>query len=132
MVVDPQPLIDAAKAAIAAQGLAVGVGVKPAVASGLPWAVMWPDAGNVTDRSLRSRDGFTLTLPVQCYGLSPASAAVAVRKVRTAIEGLGRQAVGGRTVQPPSHQPPPPLTRDDDADPPVFMHYDEWRITTTP
>lgn len=132
MPVDPQPLIDAAKAAIAAQNLAVAVGIKPTVAAGLPWAVMWPDAGNVTDRSLRSRDGFELVLPVQCYGLSPASAAVAVRKVRTAVESLRGQVVDGRTVLMPSHEPPPPLSRDDDADPPIFMHYDEWRIRTTP
>jgi hypothetical protein len=31
--------------------------------------VWWLDAGTVEDRSLRSRDGFSLVLVLQCYGL---------------------------------------------------------------
>jgi hypothetical protein len=131
-VVDPAPLIAAVRDSVTAQNVAVAVGRRPGnVGPRMPWVVMWPDGGMVTDRSLLSRDGFELVAPFQCYGLEPESAIVAVRKVRTAMESLTGQVVAGRTILAPSHTAPPVLSRDDDADPPLFMYYDEWRIRTT-
>lgn len=129
-VVNAQPLIDAVKAAVAAGGSAgvpTEVGRKPA---GAPtrWVVLWPDAGTVEDRSMRSRDGWSLVLPCQCYGLSPEAALYAVRKLRAAILSLHGTVVGGRTVLMPTHAASSQLDRDDAADPPLWMQYDEWRI----
>lgn len=130
-VVDAQPLVDAVRAAVAAQQVAVDVGQKPTVAAGKPWVVMWPDSGAVVDRSLRSRDGFTMRVSFQCFGLSPASALWAVRRVRVAVLGLAEQTVAGRIVRLPSlMESPPPLTRDDDVNPPIWMQYDEARFRT--
>lgn len=132
-IVDAQPLIDAVKAAVSAGGAAgvpVDVGRKPANAT-TRWIVLWPDTGTVDDRSLKSRDGWSIVLPAQCYGLTPEAAAYAVRKYGAAILGLHGTVVAGRTVHMPVHERPPPLSRDDDADPPIFMQYDEWRIRTS-
>lgn len=129
-IVDAQPLIDAIKTAVTALGVAIDVGRKPAAAT-TRYIVMWPDGGNVENRSLRSRDGWSTVLAFQCYGLTPEAAGYASRKLREAVFGLHLTVVGGRTVQMPEHQPPPPLSRDDDADPAIFMQYDEFRIRTT-
>lgn len=130
MSVNPQPLYAALQSAIA-PGVAVAIGKKPTVTAGKPWVVMWPDAGNVTDDSLRSRDGWATVVSFHCAGLTPESVLIAVRKVRDAVIGLHLQVIDGRTVQMPEHRPGPPMQRDDDADPPVFVQYDEWRIRTT-
>lgn len=130
-VVDAQPLVDAITAAVTAQGVAIGDGEKPTVATGLPWVVAWAGGGLVDDRSMRFRDGFTLTVPFQVFGLDPDSVRWAVRKLRAALLGLHLTVVDGRTVQMPVNEPPPPMSRDDDADPPLWMQYDEWRFRTT-
>lgn len=131
-IVDPQPLINAIKAAIAAQGVAVGVAKKPVVAAGLPWVVMWPDGGAITNRSMASRDGFLMVLALHCFGLSPDSAWVALRKARVGVTGMANAVVAGRGIQVPIPlESLPPISRDDDVDPPLFMQYDEWRIQTS-
>lgn len=127
-IIDAQPLIDAIEAAVSAQGVAIGNGEKPTVAAGRPYIVHWADAGTVDDRSLRSRDGFLLTVPFQVYGFDPDSVRWAVRKLRAAVLGLHLTSIGGRSVQMPSNEPAPPMGRDDDADPKLWYQYDEWRI----
>jgi hypothetical protein len=129
-VVDAQPLIDAIKAAVT--GVAYAEGKKPAVTAGLPYVVAWFDAGSVTNRSLRSRDGFELVGTFQCYGNSPESVRLAVRKVRAAVFGLFGATVAGRTVQMPEHLPGPPMDRDDDVDPPLWWQTDGWRFRAPP
>ncbi len=129
-VVDAQPLIDAVKAAVT--GIAYAEGKKPTVAAGLPYVVAWFDGGTVENRSLRSRDGFSLVATFHCYGSSPDAVRFAVRKVRAAVLSLFGDAVGGRTVLMPEHLPPPPMDRDDDLQPPLWWQADEWRLRTTP
>lgn len=131
-VVDAQPFADAIKAAMQAQGITYAEGKKPTVAAGLPYVVGWLDQGTVDDSSLRMRDGWTLTVVLQSYGLAPDPVRVAVRKSRAAMFSLAGSTVGGRRVGLPVHVPPPPLQRDDDADPPIWWQSDEWRIPTTP
>lgn len=127
-IVDAQPLIDAIEAAVVAQGVAIGNGEKPDVADGDPYIVHWAGSGAVDDRTMRSRDGFFLTVPFQVYGFDPDSIRWAVKKLRTAVLSLHRTTVDGRAVQMPSHVEPPPMSRDDDADPTLWWQYDEWRI----
>jgi hypothetical protein len=129
-VADAQPLYAALAAAITAQGIAYAEGKKPTVTAGSPYIVAWFDSGSVENRSLQSRDGWSTSVTLQSYGATPESVRVAVRKGRAAVLSLAGVTVGGRTVQMPSHSPPPPMSRDDDADPPIFWQSDEWRIRT--
>jgi hypothetical protein len=131
-VVDAQPFADAIKSAMQAQGIAYAEGKKPSVAVDRPYVVGWLDQGTVDDSSLRMRDGWSLVVVLQSYGLGPDSVRVAVRKARAAMFGLGNTTVGGRRVGLPMHVTPPPMQRDDDADPPIWWQSDEWRIPTTP
>ena len=128
-VVDSQPLIDAIKAALT--GIAYAEGQRPTVAAGLPYVVGWFDNGTVTDRTMQSRDGFELVAVFQCYGYSPDAVRFALHKVRTAVLGLHRAVVGGRTLLMPEHVPPPPMARDDDVSPPLWWQSDEWRFRST-
>jgi hypothetical protein len=69
---------------------------------------------------------------LQCYGLAPDSVRVAVRKSRAAMFSLAGTTVGGRLIGLPMHVTPPPMQRDDDADPPIWWQPDEWHLATTP
>jgi hypothetical protein len=127
-VLDAQPLIDTIKAAVAASGVAIGEGKKPAVAAGRPYIVAFFDSGTIGNRSLVSRDGFSVYASFQCAGLTPESARFAVTKLRVAVQSLFLATVGGRTVQMPTHEIALPMSRDNDADPPLFIQIDEWRF----
>lgn len=130
-VVDARPLVDAIEAAVIAGGVLFGDGVKPANVGTKPYVVAFFDGGTVDDRSLKSRDGWVLTGTFHCSGLTPDSARIAVRGLRSAILGLRGAVIDGRTVQMPVHLTGAPMTRDDDADPPLFIQVDEWRIRTS-
>jgi hypothetical protein len=119
-VVDPQPLVLAVKAAVEAAGVAFGDGAKPVVTGSRPWVVAWFDAGQVDDRSLRSRDGWSMVGTFHCLGLTPESARIAARALRGALLGLHLASVGGRTVQMPENVTSLPLQRNDDVNPPLF------------
>lgn len=127
-VVNAQPLIDAIEAAVTAAGVAFDVGRKPANAT-TRYIVAWPDGGLVDNRTLRSRDGWSTVIVFQCYGLTPEAVSYAVRTLRAVALALhGQVVVGGRTLLMPEHLGGSSLSRDDDADPPLFMQADEWRI----
>lgn len=128
IVVDAQPLIDAIKAGVTAAGVAFAEGKKPQGVGNKPYIVAFFDSGTIGDRSLRSRDGFSVYGSFQCAGLTPESARFAVRKLRAVVLALGGTTVGDRTVQLPTHEIALPMSRDDDADPPLFVQIDEWRF----
>ena len=128
-VVDAGLLVAAIKTAMT--GIAYGEAAKPTVTAGSPYVVAWFDSGTVGDRSLRSRDGFSLVATFQCYGSSPESVRIAVRKVRAAVFSLFGTTVGGRTVLMPESLASPPMQRDDDVQPPLWWQADEWRFRTT-
>lgn len=131
-VVSAQPLVEAVEAAITAQGLAVGDGEKPASAPGRPYVVGWFGGGTIENRSMRSRDGFSLTFVLQVYGFDPDSIRWAVVRVHQAVLGLFGAVIDGRTVQMPVHQADQTMPeRDDKADPPIWSYAEEWRIRTS-
>jgi hypothetical protein len=132
VVVDAQPFADAIKSAMQAQSIAYAEGRKPAVAPGLPYVVGWLDPGTVSDSSLRGRDGWSLIVVLQSYALAPDSVRVAVRKSRAAMFGLNGATVGGRLIGLATHVTPPPMQRDDKADPQIWWQSDEWHLPTTP
>lgn len=123
-----QPLVAAISAGLTAAGVAFGDGKKPTVAAGKPWVVGWFDAGTVDNRSLRSRDGWVCVGTFHSFGLTPESARIANRALRSVVLGLHLTTVGGRVVQMPENLVAVPMSRDDDADPAVFLLIDEWRI----
>ncbi len=131
-VVDAGPLIDAVKAAVTGAGVLIAEGRKPANVGTRPYVVAFFDSGTVGDRTLLSRDGWSLYCSFQCAGLTPESARFAVTKLRGAIRSLHLAKVDGRTVQMPVHEFPAPMTRDADGDPSLFIQIDEWRLRTTP
>lgn len=130
-VVDPRPVVDAIESALLAGGVVFGDSVKPADVGAKPYVVGFFDAGTVTDKTMRSRDGWAIVGSFHCSGLSPDSSRFAVLKLRAAILGLRGQTLGGRIAQMPEHLVGRPMGRDDDADPPLFIAYDEWRIRLT-
>ncbi len=128
-VVDGQPVLDAIEASVTAAGVAYAEGRKPQVAAGLPYIVAFFDSGVVEHRSLRMRDGWSTVGTFHCSGLTPQSARHAVRALRTAVLGMHGQTVDGRLVHVPvTGFVSPPMQRDDDADPSLFIQVDEWRI----
>lgn len=131
-VVDASPLIAELKNRVTSAGVAFGEARKPSVAAGRPYVVAFFDSGTIDNRSLSSRDGWSLYCSFQCAGLTPESTRFAVTKLRGAILSLHLAQVRGRTVLMPVHEFPAPMTRDDEADPPLFVQIDEWRIRTTP
>lgn len=111
----------------------VGVGAQPTRDGTKPFIVIWPDAGMGAPRTMRRDEPAAVeTWVCHCLGLTPESAAVAVRKLAAAVYALHRTVVGGRLVQWPEQLSAVPLTRDDDADPPLYDFVVEWRFTTSP
>lgn len=131
VIVNPQPVIAAIKAAVEGAGFAFGDSRKPAVVGTKPWVVAWFDAGIVEDRTMRSRDGWSMVGTFHSVGLTPEAARIAARAVRNAVLGLHLAVIDGRTVQMPENLSSLPMQRDDDVDPPIFDQVDEWRIRTT-
>ena len=132
MAVSAQPIVNAIKTGMAARGVPFGDAKKPTVATGDPWVVGWTDPGQVTDRTLVSRDGFELVLVAHCCGISPESARIARGVLADVLLGLHRQVIGGRLVQMPRNEPGPPMQRDDDAQPAIYVQIVEWRLATSP
>ena len=131
-VVDAQPIIAAIKAAVTASGVLFSEGVKPPGIGNRPYIVGFFDSGTIDNRSLAGRDGFSLVGTFHCAGLTPESARVAVRRLRSAVLGLHLTVAGGRQFQRPEHLVGLPMQRDDDADPALFIAVEEWRFRATP
>jgi hypothetical protein len=129
--VTSQPLIDALDAAVTAAGVAFGDGRKPSDAT-TRYIVAWFDAGSITDRSLRSRDGFSAVGTFHCYGQTPEAARHAYRVLADVILSLYRAEVGGRVLLMPEQLTSLPLQRDDNLTRPLFDAVCEWRFRTSP
>jgi hypothetical protein len=125
-------LTNAVATTLSAGGLAVGVGKTPTNTGTKPFVVIWPDGGMRESVTMKAGDGLAETWVCHCYGLTAESAAVALTRLNAAIVALHRSEVNGRTVQYPEQLSALPLSRDDDADPPLFDLTVEWRLTTTP
>jgi len=117
--------------ALADQSLSVGVGRQPAHESDEPFVVIWPDSGRHSAVTMKANDGLAETWTCHCYGLTPESAQVAVRKLTAAIYGLHRQTIGGRLVQWPEQLSAVPLDIDRDAQPHLYDLTVEWRLRTS-
>jgi hypothetical protein len=110
----------------------VGIGRQPTRDGTKPWVVIWPDGGLRSAVTMKANDGLAETWVAHCFGLTEASAVVALRKLTDGIYALYRQVVGGRVVQYPEQLSAVPMQRDDDAQPPLYDLIVEWRLRTTP
>ena len=126
-----QPLVAALKSAVETAGVAFGDGKKPATAT-TRYIVAFFDGGTVTDRSLRSRDGWSAVGTLHCYGQTPDAARFAYQALTAAVLGLRGASVGDRVLLMPEQLVSLPLQRDDKADPPLFDQISEWRFRTSP
>lgn len=132
LVVDLQPLVNELASRVEALGVQFGDGDEPVRDGTKPWVVGWFDAGTYGARSLIGNDAWSVVGVFHCCGLSPESARVAVRRLTEAIKGLHLAVVDGRQVQMPQQLSATPLSRDDDADPPIYEQAVEWRLRTSP
>jgi hypothetical protein len=131
-VVDAQPFADAIKSAMQAQTIAYARGQEACRGGWIPLRRGLAGSGHGDRLVPAGRDGWSLVVVLQCYGLAPDSVRVAVRKSRAAMFSLAGTTVGGRLIGLPMHVTPPPMQRDDDADPPIWWQSDEWHLPTTP
>jgi hypothetical protein len=125
-VVDSAPVVAAIKAAVT--GVVFTDGSKPADVGSKPYIVAFFDAGTVENRSMASRDGWSMVGVFHCSGQSPDSARFAAKKLRVAILGLWGAGAGAHTFRLPEHLTGAPMSRDDDAQPALFVIVDEWRF----
>ena len=135
MIGSPQPLVAALAAGCAdpTVALAFGDGIRPSNTGTRPWVVVWPDSGQHSPASLsRLTDDYTVTVVAHCTGLTPESARIAMVKFAQVCDGLRYADLGSRRVVGVEQLSAQPLTRDDDTDPPLYMHTAEWRFRTTP
>lgn len=127
-------LLDNIKAAVQLDpnGIPLGYGKQPTRVGTKPWVVAWPDAGTVYAATMKWNDGRDLTITFRCYGLTPESAAVAVRRVESAAYAQAYTTVDGRHIQYPEQLTAVPLAREDEADPPTYVYVVEWKFRSTP
>lgn len=124
-------IADALRDSLTAKGVAFGNAKKPANATSR-YIVAWFDAGTVSDRSLRSRDGFSQVGVFHCYGQTPEASQFAYDALTSAVLGLRGATVDGRVLLMPEQLTARPLDRDDDLNPPLFDAICEWRFRTSP
>jgi hypothetical protein len=127
------PLVSAIDAAVTAAGVPFGDSNKPADAvANKPYVVGYFDGGQITDDTLRSRDGVTVGCVFHSYGLSPDAVRIGRKSLLAAVFSLAGQTVGGWLVHMPVHEVPVPMDRDDTANPgPLFWQTDEVTIRLT-
>jgi len=115
--------------ALEAAELVVGLGIKPDAAS-KKWVVIHPFGQDEANSIAEPHGGLLYTVQVMSFGLGPEQAEwVADRARATLLAGI---SVTGRTVLGVEHEPSPPLSRDDDVQPPVFYLSETFRFRTTP
>lgn len=120
------PLVTAIDAAVTAAGIPFGDANKPGDAvAARPYVVGHFDGGQITDATMRSRDGVTVGCTFHTYGLSPEAVRGGRQRLLTAVFGLAGQTVDGWVVHMPVHEAPVPMDRDDDVNPALYWQTDE-------
>lgn len=131
-LVAAQPIVNAVLEAVRAQDLPIGDSAAPAREGTKPWVVAWFDSGTLGPHTLASRDAWDITVTAHCLGLSAEAARIAAAKFAVAAQSLHRTTVAGRTFHIPEQITALPVSRDDDANPPIFDAVTEWRFRTSP
>lgn len=107
--------------------LGAELGVAPV--DGPPYAVIYPDTGNVGwARLCMTRTEIVVRFWVHAIGLMPEQAMWAMDKVRNALDGTRLPVDGYRTQAITQTLGPQPMTRDLTVQPPVFLQVAEFSI----
>lgn len=127
--------VTAMKAHLVAQlgaGVPVGIGQAPAGVAA-PYVVLYPDPGEVGAITLGGeRHTITLHVFVHAVGSGPEQALWAGDKVRTALLDQSFTVPGRRLRRIDQELAPPPLNRDDDVQPPLFLQVAEYSLHSEP
>lgn len=130
--VNINPLVAAIDTAVTAAGVPFGDANRPTdVVTNRPYVVGHFDGGQLTDETLRSRDGVTVGCTFHSYGWSPDSVRIGRNKLIGAVFALAGTVVGGWLVHMPVHEVPVPMDRDDTVNPPLYWQTDELTIRLT-
>jgi hypothetical protein len=125
--------VAAVDAAVTAAGVPFGDSNKPTdFAIDKPYAVGYFDGGQITDRTMRYRDGLWVHAMIHSYGLSPDSVRIGRRKTLSALFSLAGTSQGGWLVHTPVHQVAMAIDRDDRTIPTLYWQSDEFSIRLTP
>jgi hypothetical protein len=127
------PHLDAVEAALAASGLAVGVGSKP-LAAAIPasgiYVVLHMGPGQAERESLADeRTDYSAVFQVTCVAPDAARCLWAADRVREALHGP--LTVAGRQAWRPEDLGGPPVDRDDSVSPPVYFVPIQYAIRST-
>lgn len=130
---EAEPHVQALEAHLEAElsGLAL-VGVGEAPEGDPPLVVLYPDPGDVrAARLCGRRESITIHVMAHAIGTGWEQATWLGDKTRAAV--FAGFAVEGRKVYRPAQTlEPPPLTRDDDINPPLYLQVTEYEIRSDP
>ena len=106
----------------------VGVGVGP-----LPRVVMYPDPGDVQAARLDGqREHLEMHVLLHAVGVGPEQATWASDRAREVLLGVPPVVPGRRVHRLTQTMAPPPIVRDDDVNPPLFLQVTEYRLVSDP
>lgn len=92
----------------------------------VPYVVVYPDSGTPETTSLVPDEGFVGFLSLHGIGEGPDQAIRAIDRARTLLVGA-QPSVSGRYVWRIWQEPgSPPISRDDDVQPPLFVAFAEF------
>lgn len=108
----------------------IGVGVAPD--GDYPHGVLYPDPGDVQSARLcGSRERITIRVMVHAIGTGPEQSSWASDRVRAATFD-GFTVEGRKVYRPVQTLAPPPMQRDDDLVPPLYLQVTEYEIRSDP
>lgn len=97
-----------------------------------PYVVLYPDPGEIEQLSMLLDEGLRISLPLHAVGSGPEQALWALDHARTVLI-RATPTVTGRVLLPIWQETsPPPLIRDDDVKPPVYVAYAEFGVRSEP
>ncbi len=113
---------------------AIGVGLGRAPTDqALPYAVHYPDPGDVQAARLDGqRQHLTLHFIVHAIGVGPEQANWVADRVRDVLLNTALTVPGRRLYRVTQDAAPPPMSRDDDVTPPLYVQTLEFQLRSDP
>jgi hypothetical protein len=102
------------------------LGGHPTTAADDHYAVLYPDPGAVEQTSLTPDEGWVGYISVHGVGVGPEQALWVIDQIRSAVVGQTPTVTGRHVWRIWQEQSPPPLIRDDDKTPPLYVAYSEF------
>ena len=135
MIPGAEPHIRAVDARLKAglpASVGVGLGRAPAGVSP-PFIVQYPDPGDVQAARLNGeRAHLEMHIMVHAVGVGPEQATWAGDRAREVLLGAPPAVPGRRVHRLTQTMAPPPIVRDDDVNPVLYVQVTEYRLTSDP